>query len=110
MRSTVLALAGAVALSIFPMATVQAAPHIILNCPAEARGTVSHNGDSSWVATNQSSRAMGVRLEVIGSQPALVCVYHMFGGEYWIYKRPQPDYPRCRPADGGAGFYCQPPA
>lgn len=110
MRSTVLVLAGAIALSFFPVAAAQAAPHIILNCPAEARGVVSHNGDSSWVATNQSSGIMGVRLEMIGSGPALVCVYRMFGSEYWIYRRPQPDYPRCRPADGARGFYCQPPA
>ncbi|MBI4922378.1 MAG: hypothetical protein HY834_11560 [Devosia nanyangense] len=109
MRS-VLALAGVIgSLVLTPVAAV-AAPHIILSCPSEARGTVTHTGDAGWIATNQSSRVTGVRFETIGGQSSLVCVYLMFGSEYWIYRRPQADYPRCRPADGGAGFYCQPPA
>jgi hypothetical protein len=110
MRSRVLALIGVIgSLALSPTVAV-AAPHIILSCPAEARSSVSHGGDSSWVATNQGSRVTGVRIENIGSQRALICTYHMFGTEYWIYTRPRADFPRCRPADGGAGFYCQPAA
>lgn len=87
----------------------QAAPHEWHICPAEARGTVSHTGDASWVATTQSSRLIDTRVAPIGGIVALVCVYQMFGGEYWIYKRPSPDYVACRPDTNSArqrGFFC----
>ena len=86
-----------------------AAPHEFHVCPAEARGTVTHNGDTSWVATTQSSRLIDTRIAPIGGIVALICVYTMFGGEYWIYKRPSPAYVACRPettTDGRHGFYC----
>jgi hypothetical protein len=110
MRSRVLALIGVIGSLALPPTAAVAAPHIILSCPTEARGVVTHNGGGEWVATNQGSRVTGVRIDAIGTERALICTYSMFGTEYWIYQRPRADYPRCRPADGGAGFYCQPPA
>ena len=88
---------------------VSAAPHEWHTCPSEARGNVAHTGDASWVATTQSSRLIDMRVAPIGGIVALVCVYQMFGGEYWIYKRPSPAYIACRPqtaGDGRRGFYC----
>jgi len=81
-----------------------AAPHEYHTCPSEARGTVTHDGDASWVATTQSSRLVATRVAPIGGIVALVCVYQMFGGEYWIYKRPSPEYVACRAE--ARGFYC----
>src|SRR3954447_14918680 len=104
---TVLALALT---ALAPTATPSfAAPHEWHYCPTEARGTVTHNGDSSWVATTQSSSLIDMRVAPIGGIVALICVYHMFGGDCWIYKRPSPAYVSCRPdraADGSRGFYC----
>lgn len=90
-----------------PLTTLpaQAAPHQYHECPAEARGTVGHDGDASWVATNQSSRVQDARVAPIGGIVALVCVYRMFGGDYWIYKRPNPDFVSCRPVAEGARRY-----
>lgn len=87
-----------------------AAPREFHVCPAEARGTVSHNGDSDWVATTQSSRVQDARVAPIGGIVALVCVYRMFGGDYWIYMRPNPDFLNCRPYNnsGERGFDCIP--
>jgi hypothetical protein len=87
-----------------------AAPHEYHVCPAEARGAVSHSGDGSWVATPQSSRLIDTRVAPIGGIVALVCVYHMFGGEYWIYKRPEPGMTSCFPYTNGTqrGFDCTP--
>lgn len=89
-------------------APVAAAPNEYHACPPEARGAVTHNGDAEWTATTQSSRLMDLRITTIGSQVALVCVYHMFGGEYWIYSRPSPSFPNCtvRSGNGRPGFYC----
>jgi hypothetical protein len=88
----------------------QAAPHERHICPTQARGAVSHDGTADWTATNQSSRVLGARVAPIGGVVALVCVYQMFGGEYWIYKRPSPDYTTCRPEPWGTGhsFWCGP--
>ncbi len=103
----VLALTGA----LLPAAAlpVQAAPSESHFCPTEARGTVTHNGDASWVATNQASRLSDLRIAPIGGVVALVCVYQMFGGEYWIYKHPSAQYANCEvitTGDGRRGFYC----
>ena len=89
---------------------VLAAPHERHLCPAEARGSVTHDGGAEWVATSQSSRALDARIAPIGGVVALVCVYQMFGSEYWIYKRPSPEYTTCRPEPYGdrRGFYCSP--
>ncbi len=89
---------------------VSAAPHEFHTCPTEARGTVTHNGDASWVATNQSSRLVDRRVGPIGGVVALICVYQMFGGEYWIYKHPSAEMPNCQPNENGGrvGFYCRP--
>lgn len=106
MRSIVFGLAVAALALVAAPAPVFAAPNVVLNCPAEARGTVSHNGDAAWVATTQSSRVMDATLEQIGGQNSLVCHYRMFGGDYWIYQRPPVDYPRCRRLDSSPGFYC----
>jgi hypothetical protein len=104
MRSIVFGLAvAAIALVAAP---ALAAPNVVLPCPSEARGTVTHNGDAGWIATNQSSRVSFSRVEQIGGETALVCVYRMFGGDYWIYRRPPADYPRCRHNEGSPGFYC----
>ena len=85
----------------------KAAPNVVLDCPLEARGVVTHNGDAGWITTNQSSHRQDARVESIGGQPALVCTYLMFGGEYWIYQRPPVGFPRCRRLDSGTpGFYC----
>lgn len=88
-----------------------AAPHEWNYCPTEARGTVSHNGDASWVATSQSSRLIDMRIAPIGGITAMVCTYSMFGTEYWIYKRPSAEMPVCEPrtdGNGNRGFYCRP--
>lgn len=109
MRHVLAALALAGALTSGFSLPAQAAPHEWHLCPTDARGTVTHNGDASWVATTQSSGLIDLRVAPIGGVVALVCVYHMFGGEYWIYKRPSPDYVNCRPdrdSGGGRGFYC----
>ena len=101
-----LAFAAAPAVTV---SSVYAAPNEWHACPTEANATVAHNGDSSWVATTQSSGLIDLRVEPIGGAVALVCVYHMFGGEYWIYKHPSPAFANCRPdraADGSRGFYC----
>jgi len=79
------------------------------HCPPEARGVVSHTGDVAWTATNQSSRVAGARVEMIGGQPSLVCVYRMFGGDYWIHRRPEAPFTRCNGGDMGSGrlgFLC----
>lgn len=104
MGRALLVLAMAAALTTAAGLPVQAAPHEYHTCPSEARGTVTHNGDASWVATTQSSRLVGTRVAPIGGIVALVCVYQMFGGEYWIYKRPSPEYVTCRAELNG--FYC----
>lgn len=101
----------ALATALVPAATLpaQAAPHEFHTCPNEARGTVTHSGDSSWIATGQSSRLTGFRIERVGGDIALVCEYLMFGGTYWIYKRPSADFPNCQPRDVSfeqKGFYC----
>lgn len=78
-------------------------------CPPEARGVVSHTGDAAWTATNQSSRVTGTRVEMIGGQPSLVCVYRMFGGDYWIHRRPEAPFMQCSGGDMGSGrlgFLC----
>lgn len=89
-----------------------AAPHEWHYCPAEARGTVTHNGDASWVATTQSSRLMDMRIAPIGGITAMVCIYRMFGTDYWIYKHPSAEMPVCEPrtnsSSGARGFYCRP--
>ncbi len=87
----------------------QAGPHEWHICPTDARGTVSHNGDASWVATTQSSGLVDTRVAPIGGVVALICVYRMFGSEYWIYKHPSPDFVNCRPdvePGGRRGFFC----
>lgn len=108
MRSTVLVIAGAVALSIFPVVTAEAAPHRYFDCPADARSTVRHNGDPAWVATNQSSRPVNARVEIIGTETALVCVYAMFGTEYCIYRRPDAGFGLCSVQPSRRGFDCVP--
>lgn len=73
------------------------AAHDTFACPAEARGQVSYSGsDTGWVATTQSSPLVGLSIESIGGQPSLVCHYRMFGGDYWLYRRPNPEMPVCR--------------
>lgn len=104
MRHVLPVLAIAAALTSAAVPPVEAAPHEYHTCPSEARGAVTHNGDASWVATTQSSRLVGTRVAPIGGIVALVCIYHMFGGEYWIYKRPSPAYVACRAELNG--FYC----
>ena len=104
MGRALLMLAIAAALTTAAGLPVQAAPHEYHTCPSEARGAVTHDGDASWVATTQSSRLVGTRVAPIGGIVALVCVYQMFGGEYWIYKRPSPAYVACRAELNG--FYC----
>ena len=108
MRHLALSLVAGLGLLLAAGTAVQAAPHINLDCPADARGVVSYSGaDTGWVATTQSSAVLGLSIESIGSQPALVCKYRMFGGEYWIYRRPDPAYPNCRLAtDRRNSFYC----
>ncbi len=69
-------------------------------CPREARGVVSHNGDADWTATNQSSPILSISMERIGGQPALVCHYRMFGGDYWIWRRPPIAVQICAPLPG----------
>lgn len=64
-------------------------------CPREARGVVSHNGEADWVATTQSSPIQGVSIEQLGGSAALVCHYRMFGGDYWIWRRPPAEVPNC---------------
>jgi hypothetical protein len=106
---------AALSVSLVPATTVTAlaAPHEWHTCPSEATGTVAHNGGSDWIATNQSSRPRDLRISQIGSRQALVCVYRMFGTEYWIYKYPSDAYPRCTVTDNGGGagrgFYCLTP-
>jgi hypothetical protein len=78
-------------------------------CPPEATGVVTHTGEAAWVATNQSSRVTGARVEAIGGQPSLVCIYRMFGGDYWIYRRPEAPFMQCSGGDMGSGrlgFLC----
>ena len=104
MRYALPVLALGAALIIAAGLSAQAAPHEYHTCPTEARGTVTHDGDATWVATAQSSGLIDTRIAPIGGIVALVCVYHMFGGEYWIYKRPSPQYVNCR--GDGRGFYC----
>ena len=104
MRRVLFALALAAMLTSTAGLPVQAAPHEYHTCPSEARGAVTHDGDASWVATSQSSRLIGTRVAPIGGVVALVCIYQMFGGEYWIYKRPSPEYVTCRAE--ARGFYC----
>ena len=84
----------------------RAAPHQYHTCPTEARGSVSHHGEADWVVTPQSSRLTGTRIAPIGGIVALVCVYQLFGSEFWIYKRPAPDYVNC--VADARGFYCRP--
>lgn len=110
MRRLLLALAFAVTALTGISTPTLAAPHERHVCPAEARGNVTHNGAASWTATSQSSRNIDARVAPIGGVVALVCVYYMFGGEYWIYTRPSPDYTTCRvePWDGRRSFYCSP--
>jgi hypothetical protein len=107
MRPIVPCLVVAFAALLFAAPAV-AGPSVTLPCPAEARGTVSHTGDAAWVATTQSSRVVLSSVEQIGGQPALVCTYRMFGGDYWIYRRPPAEYPHCTRSSGPIGFFCRP--
>ena len=95
-----------------PLATpAVAGPHEWHYCPAEARGTVSHSGDASWVATSQSSRLIDMRIAPIGGITAMVCTYRMFGTEYWIYKHPSAAMPVCQPSADSSrrpAFFCRP--
>ena len=47
MRSRVLALIGVIGSLALPPTAAVAAPHIILSCPTEARGVVTHNGGAN---------------------------------------------------------------
>lgn len=90
---------------------VTAAPHEWHSCPDDARATIAHTGDASWVATNQSSRPVSSHVGPIGGVVALICVYTMFGTDYWIYKRPSPDLQNCRAlpdSNGRPAFECMP--
>ena len=98
--------AVALAASILPTAAADAR---FIRCPSEASSMVTHNGESEWFATNQSSRVVSARVEQVGGQPALACIYRMFGGDYWIYRRPDPGYTRCTIQNAFPGtqtFYC----
>ena len=72
-------------------------------CPDTARGSVEHpNGEliqapeeGDWTATEQSSRVQSVSVEQMGSGPILVCHYRLFGGDYWLYRRPPRQVPYC---------------
>ena len=78
-------------------------------CPPEARGEVTHTGEAAWTATSQSSRVTAARVETVGGQPSLVCIYRMFGGDYWIYRRPEAPFMQCSAGDMGSGrlgFQC----
>lgn len=109
MRHVLPILALALSSLTFAPLPATAAPHEFHTCPAEARGTVGHSGDASWVATNQSSRVQAARVERVGSEVALACVYRIYGGDYWIYKRPSAAFPNCTARSSaleGYGFYC----
>lgn len=108
MRYSVFAIAGAIALSVLPVTTAHAAPHRYFDCPTDARSSVTHNGDAGWIATNQSSRPVNARVEIIGTETALVCIYAMFGTEYWIYRRPDAGFGRCSVMPSRRGFDCVP--
>ncbi|MEO6012568.1 MAG: hypothetical protein ABIQ30_03150 [Devosia sp.] len=105
MRTLLIGVFGGLVLAACATAA-QAAPNVVLLCPTQAHAVVTHNGDDSWVATNQGSGVTGRRVETIAGQPSLVCTYHMFGADYWIYRRPQADFPNCQISDRVTGFYC----
>ena len=74
-------------------------------CPTEARGEIRLTGDDgSWVATPQSSSVVGRAVEQIGGQPALVCLYRIFGTDYRVWRRPPSEVPNCRAESWG--FLC----
>lgn len=74
-------------------------------CPTEARGTIALIGnDGNWVATPQSSGVVGRAVEDIGGQPALVCLFRIFGTDYRVWRRPPPEVPNCRAESWG--FLC----
>jgi hypothetical protein len=109
MRHLLPVLALALSSLTFAPLPATAAPHEFHTCPDEARSLVGYGGDPSWIATNQSSRIQSARIDRVGPNLALVCVYRMFGGDYWIYKRPSRDFPNCTvrsSAVEGYGFYC----
>jgi len=109
MRHLLPVLALALSSLSFAPLSATAAPHEYHTCPDEARSIVGYAGDPSWIATNQSSRVRAARVERVGSEVALACIYRMFGSDYWIYKRPSPAYPNCTARSSaveGYGFYC----
>lgn len=110
MRRLVVLLALGLAAAAPSATPAVAGPHEWHYCPAEARGTVSHDGDGGWVATSQSSRLVDMRIAPIGGITAMVCVYRMFGSDYWIYKHPSPAMPVCQPSSDGSrrAFFCRP--
>ena len=74
-------------------------------CPTEARGTIALTGnDGNWVATPQSSSVVGRAVDQIGGQPALICLYRIFGTDYSVWRRPPPEVPNCRVESWG--FLC----
>jgi hypothetical protein len=111
MRRLLAVLALGLAAAVPAATPAVAGPYEWHYCPTEARGTVSHNGDASWVATSQSSRLIDMRIAPIGGITAMVCTYRMFGTEYWIYKHPSPEMPVCQPSADGErrpAFFCRP--
>ena len=77
-------------------------------CPPQARSVVTHTGQPEWYATNQSSEVQTARIGVIGGTVKLICVYEMFGGEYWIHRDMESGYGNCRVMRNALdySFYC----
>ena len=95
--ATVLFLAGMTA-------SAQAAPEVF-ECPTETRAEVRHAGDDTWIATNQASGLHRLEIQRIGTQRAMVCVYNLFGANYWVY-RPFPPRATCEVNARERRFYC----
>lgn len=78
------------------------------SCPSEARGVVTHTGQTEWYATNQSSEVQSARIGVVGESVKMICIYRMFGGEYWIHRDLESGYGRCTVTRNGLdfSFYC----
>ncbi len=96
---------AAIAFALLFLPTAARAESWDVVCPTEARGSVElQRNDGTWVATPQSSAVTGRAIESIGGQPALVCLYSLFGSDYRVWRRPPPEVPNCTVQDWG--FLC----
>ncbi len=105
----ILATVSALTLAIAVTPAAEAAPDTEVACPTNIRVQVTSPLDAEWVATPQSSRAVGISIENIGGRQTLACHYRVFGGLYYVYRYYPPGHDFCAPLALSMSFACYVP-